>query len=157
MHLSQFISYLTPNRQQEPPQPAAQEPKEDNEEFLRANRQFRANLELQQERSDDKKARWDKENRQWNAFKGENVKDLDRKEAARQLSREMANEALAEESEGEENQAIGLYQQRRQPNQRVTLEKPIYKAREHITGYGRLQGNYYGLTVAEARLFGKIS
>ena len=103
-----------------------------------------------------------KENRQWNDWKADNSRHLDLRDARRQAGRELANKALAEEDEiMEDNQQVEKSRTssdkafQRAADRRITLEKPIYKAREHIKGYRRRQGNYYGLTTAEARLFGK--
>ena len=39
---------------------------------------------------------------------------------------------------------------------RVVLSKPIHTVEEHIRGGTQLSGNYYGLTLNEAALLGKI-
>lgn len=85
-----------------------------------------------------KKAKNQREAEKWRDFQIENRNLLVAKDKQISMRREQAN------AEPEEKTKL-----------RITLEKPIYKAREIVTGYRRLPGNHYGLTQEEASFYGK--
>ncbi len=84
----------------------------------------------------EQQAKNEKEAERWNNYMAENRRYLAAKEQRRVLN--------------EEDEAR---QAKMQP--RVTLEKPIYKARENVESSCRLPGNHYGLTQEEASFYGK--
>jgi len=98
-----------------------------------AAEEFKANLKLQKKRMEEKKAANERKAEQWNNFQLENNRYLEARD--RQLS-------MRQEADQEERRAA--------QRPRITLEKPIYKARTIVTGYGHFPGNHYGLTQEEA-------
>ncbi|CBY11110.1 unnamed protein product [Oikopleura dioica] len=108
----------------------------EKKELEKARKEFKANLELQKKRMQERQAKNEQEAERWNNYQAENRKYLAAKEQRR---------ALNEEEEAKQGKT--------QP--RITLEKPIYKARENVESFCRLPGNHYGLTQEEASFYDK--
>ncbi|CBY07385.1 unnamed protein product [Oikopleura dioica] len=110
----------------------------EKKELEKARKEFKANLELQKKRMQERKAKSEQEAERWNNYQAENRNYLATKERRRALNEEAEEEARKGKT---------------QP--RVTLEKPIYKARENVESFCRLPGNHYGLTQEEASFYDK--
>ncbi|CBY12014.1 unnamed protein product [Oikopleura dioica] len=108
----------------------------EKKELEKARKEFKANLELQKKRMQERQAKNEQETERWNNYQAENRRYLAAKEQRR---------ALNEEEEAKQGKT----------RPRVTLEKPIYKARENIESFCRLPGNHYGLTQEEASFYDK--
>ncbi|CBY11128.1 unnamed protein product [Oikopleura dioica] len=103
-----------------------------------AAEEFKANLELQKKRMKERRAMNERKAERWNDFQIENRNYLVAKEKMVSLRREAAQE-----------------EPRVVQKPKITLEKPIYKARTIVTSWGRLPGNHYGLSQEEASFHDK--